>query len=135
MKSASVKAAHNGPLTANDITAQLLIEIPKRFPGRVWVYRNNRLEAKAVGRNGKTRHVSAGINGQGDLSGILTVEHAGRKFGVRIEIEVKATYAKGKDRMSPSQLSMRSTVQGLGGLYLLAEDVDGCLAELERACG
>lgn len=118
------------PPTANQITAALLIEIPKRFPGRIWVYRNNRLEADAIGKGGRTRHVSAGINGQGDLSGVVTVEHAGRKFGLRLEVEIKA----GRDRMSPVQMAFQSMILGMGSVYILARDVDECLLELAGIC-
>lgn len=114
-------------MTANQITAALLIEIPARFPGRVWVYRNNRIEAKATGRGGRVRHVSAGINGQGDLSGIVSVGEPGQRKGLRLEIEVKA----GKDRMSPSQMAFSNLVTTMGGAYLVARDVDACLGELE----
>lgn len=112
------------PATANQITADLLIEIPKRFPDvRIW--RNNRIEAMAVGRGGKKRKVSAGIDGQGDLSGIVG------PGGRRIEIEVKA----GKDRMRPSQNSFAAMITGAGGIYIVAKDVAECLAEMEAKCG
>lgn len=108
------------PITANQITAALLVEIPKRFP-KVRVWRSNRIDAMAVGRGGQLRRVSAGIDGQGDLSGI-----AGPS-GRRVEIEVKA----GKDRMRPSQISFKAMIVGAGGIYVVARDVKECLRELE----
>ena len=107
------------PMTANQITAALLVEIPKMFP-QVRVWRSNRIDAMAVGRGGQLRRVSAGIDGQGDLSGI-----AGPR-GVRVEVEVKA----GKDRMRPSQISFKAMIVGAGGIYVVAHDVEGCLKEL-----
>lgn len=54
---------------ANEITAALLIRIPEDFPQlRVW--RNNRIKAMVIGRGGRMRMVNAGVNGQGDISGI-----------------------------------------------------------------
>lgn len=115
-------------MTANQITADLLIEIPKRFDATVW--RNNRIDAMAVGRGGKTRRVSAGINGQGDITGIATINvvtpgGAALPAGLRVEIEVKA----GKDRMRPSQMAFGFMVTSRGGMYIVAHDVDGALQE------
>ena len=107
------------PPTANQITAALLVEIPKRFP-QVRVWRSNRIDAMAVGRGGALRRVSAGIDGQGDLSGI-----AGPS-GRRVEIEVKA----GRDKMRPSQHSFKAMIVGAGGIYVVARDVEGGLKEL-----
>ena len=59
-------------VSANKLTADLLIEIPKTYP-QVRIWRSNRLNAMAVGRGGKLRRVSAGVDGQGDISGIATV--------------------------------------------------------------
>ena len=110
-------------MTANQITAALLVEIPKRFP-HMTVWRNNRIEAMVVGRSGKKRKVSAGIDGQADLSGIVG------PLGRRVEIEVKAKYTKGKDRMRPSQVAFRAMIESLGGIYVLAEEVERCLSDL-----
>lgn len=107
------------PMTANQITAALLIEIPKRL-SNVCVWRNNRIDAMAVGRNGVQRRVSAGIDGQGDISGIAGTS------GRRVELEVKA----GKDRMRPSQLSFRAMIERHGGVYIVAHDVEQCIRDL-----
>lgn len=108
-------------MSANEITAQLLIRIPEQFPGvRVW--RNNRVKAMAKGRGGTMRMVSAGVDGQGDISGI-----AG-PHGRRVEIEVKA----GKDQLSLVQIHFGHMIRKLGGIYLVARQVDETLAELEK---
>ena len=107
-------------MTANEITATLLIEIPKRWP-HVHVRRNNRLEATAIGKGGRKRHISAGIDGQGDIMGIIGPR------GRHLEIEVKA----GRDRIRVSQHAYRAMCESLGALYVVAHDVDGCLAELD----
>lgn len=104
---------------ANKLTAELLIEIPKQVLNiRIW--RNNRVDATLPGRNGILRRVQAGINGQGDISGI-----AG-PTGVRVEIEVKA----GKDRMSDIQKAFAEMILSHGGIYIVARSVEGCIAEL-----
>ncbi len=106
---------------ANDITARLLIEIPKRFPGaRVW--RNNRVDAMVPGRGGKLRRVMAGIDGQADITGILPPN------GVRCEIEVKAE----KDRQSVKQKAFEVMITQTGGIYLIARSVEQCLDDLGR---
>lgn len=107
-------------ITANDLTAQLLIEIPKRFP-HIRVWRSNRIDAMAVGKNGKLRRVQAGIDGQGDITGIIG------KSGRRLEIEVKA----GRDRMRDTQHAFQAMIVKASGVYILARDVERCLADLE----
>lgn len=111
-------------MTANKMTALLEDLLPKKFP--IWVWRNNRLNAPVIGRGGKIRRVNAGIDGQGDITGILTVEHAGRFFGVRIEIEVKA----GTDRQSAKQKSFEHRLKKMGGCYIIARSVEQCIADV-----
>ncbi len=113
--------------TANQITAELLIEIPKRFSNiRVW--RNNRVEAMVTGRGGRLRRVSAGIDGQGDVTGIIRVEYGGRLFGVRYEGEIKTA----NDRQRLSQKSFQLMLENCGGLYSLVTDVDQGLKDIEE---
>lgn len=104
------------PPTANEITTELLLRASQELPD-VWLWRNNRFVGEAVGAGGKTRYVSAGINGQGDLSGILAP--AGR----RIEIEIKAEYGRGRDTQSMVQQAFQKRVKSMGGVYLLAERI------------
>ncbi len=106
--------------TANSMTATLLIEIPKRFKNiRVW--RNNRVDAIVPGRGGRMRRVSAGIDGQFDVCGIIG------PMGRMLQIEVKA----GRDRMRDSQTAFLVMAEGLGAACLICRDVDVCLSELE----
>ncbi len=111
---------------ANDITAQLLIEIPKRFPGaRVW--RNNRVDVMVPGRGGKPRRVQAGIDGQADITGIFPRYHRG-VTGLRCEIEVKA----GRDKQSPEQFAFQRMITEAGGIYIVARSIEQCLDDLGR---
>lgn len=71
------------------------------------------------------RRVSAGIDGQADISGIVGPS------GKRLEIEVKA----GKDRMRPTQNAFRHMMATHGGIYIIAHNVDDCLRDLEAVCG
>ena len=107
-----------GP-SANEITAQILLGVSKRFNGQIILWRNNRIDAMAVGRGGRLRKVSAGINGQGDMTGILP-------DGRRVEIEVKA----GKDRQSPEQESFGKMIASHRGVYLVTRDAEECLYNL-----
>jgi hypothetical protein len=108
--------------SANPLTAALLIEIPKRFPEtRVW--RNNRIDVMATGRGGNMRRVQAGIDGQGDLSGIIG------PTGTRLEIEVKA----GNDRQSDKQRAFQAMIERAGGVYLIARDLEQCIRDLAWA--
>lgn len=104
------------PPTANEITAELLLRVAREVP-YVWLYRNNRVNAKAIGKGGRLRHVSAGIDGQGDLSGLIA------PTGRRLEVEVKAEYSKGRDRQSPVQEAFQNRIESMGGVYLLVERI------------
>lgn len=107
---------------ANEITANLLIKIPERFPNiRVW--RNNRVKAMAVGRGGKMRMISAGIDGQGDVSGLVG------PTGRRLEVEVKA----GDDKLNEDQIKFRKMILALGGIYVEARSAEGGLQLLEES--
>ena len=123
-------------MTANQITADLLLAIPKRFGDRIWLYRNNRLVADAIGKGGKTRKVSAGIDGQADLSGTLSVEMRTRSgepriVCIRCEVEVKADCANGRrDELSVKQHAFRAKILKAGGVYITVRDVETGLAEL-----
>lgn len=137
-----VRTMVSKPPTANEITAELLLKVPREIP-RVWIYRNNRIDADVPMGGGRKRHVSAGINGQGDLSGVIGPhpdcicwEHPpvyGITFmcpapthlrGVRIEGEVKAKYAKGKDVQSPVQQAFQAKIESMGATYRLIDNVD-----------
>jgi VRR-NUC domain. len=106
---------------ANKITKELLDEIPKQFP-HIRVWRSNRVKAMAVGRGGKPRMIDAGIDGQGDISGIIA------PTGKRLEIEVKA----GDDRLSEDQEKFRDMIRYHGGVYIEARDVERTLDQLAR---
>lgn len=111
---------------ANNLTAELLIEIPKRVHGvRIW--RNNRVSAMALGKNGKMRKVDAGINGQADISGIASIPFTAKdSFGLRLEIEVKV----GRDRQSDAQINFQEMILKHGGIYLIARDLEVTISHL-----
>lgn len=104
-------------MTSNEITALLLTEIPRRFP-QVRLWRVN--VAGAITPTG--RLIRSGPKGLADISGIVGPS------GRRIEIEIKA----GKDRLSAEQLSFAQMVSRLGGIHLVARDVDSTIADLAR---
>ena len=106
-------------ITANALTGLLLVEIPKRFPNiRVW--RNNRVDAMAIGKGGKPRRIQAGIDGQADICGIIGPS------GRMLQIEVKA----GKDQVSETQYSFWEMISNHGGVYLVCRDPEATLNEI-----
>jgi hypothetical protein len=111
-------------VTANEITKDLLLALPKRFP-LSWHWRSNRIDANAVGRGGRTRRVQAGINGQADITGVMGVRYLGKLFGVRTELEIKTT-----DRQSAIQKAFQIALERVGGIYVLTHGVDECLNKL-----
>lgn len=114
-------------MTANEITAKLLIEIPRAFEGaRVW--RSNRVSAMAIGKGGRLRKVSAGVDGQGDLTGIFPVLRNGVWYGLSLNLEIKA----GKDRMRESQKNFQAMILGSYGIYITAHSVEQCMEDLRK---
>lgn len=96
-------------MTANEITANLLIQIPERFKARVW--RRNVGGAKLAGR-----YVKFSEPGESDIQGIIAP-------GLFLAIEVKA----GKDRVSPAQESFLAMIDRHGGIAIIAHDVENTL--------
>ncbi len=101
------------------LTSDLLIEIPKRFPGcRVW--RAN----VAAARTANGGFMRAGVPGQADISGISSA-------GKRIEIEIKI----GADRMSVKQLNWRRMILEAGGVHVVAGEFEPALNDLRWQLG
>ncbi len=105
-------------MTSGQITSRLLLELPKRFPCRAW--RQN--TGAAVGASG--RMIRFGVRGQADITGIIDVSGC----GVRLEIEVKA----GRDQPSEQQVNFGAMIERMGGIYVLARDVEGALDAIEQ---
>ncbi len=120
-------------LSANQITAELLLRIQKEFGEDQWVWRNNRITAKAIGRGGATRHVSAGIDGQGDITGmaavdVMTMKGIRKRVSIRMEIEVKSH----NDRIRPTQEAFAARCSRMGAFYLVVSDVDRGIRDIRE---
>lgn len=139
---------------ANDITARLLIDIPKRFPGaRVWrqntgggIGMSTVKQAVALLQCNRisdaitlllSRPIKWGIKGCGDITGIfqvarwVVIERGTRLNGVsglRLEIEVKAD----KDQQSDEQKAFGVMIANNGGIHIVARSVEQCLEDLGR---
>ena len=127
------------PSSANDLTAILLVEIPKAVPGsRVWrmsvggAYPIESIQpVKAALASGdakaalemlnRTRPRMFGAVGLPDIDGILP---DGRRLGVEVKW--------GKDRQSDEQKVCQTVYDARGGVYIVARDVDTTIAELKR---
>ena len=131
-------AAAGKAVSANEITARLLIEIPKQFRDSV-CWRNNTgagvgwsivKQAVRLLRKGNIeaairlllRPMSWGLIGSSDI--IMVAGPNGRFVG----IEVKDPETG--DKQSPEQQAFEIRIIALGGVYLVAEDVQATLAEL-----
>lgn len=129
------------PPTANEITDEMIRRISQELP-RIWIYRSNRLNAPAIGRGGKKIRLSAGIDGQGDLTAVIgrhpdcecesrppvtgeifTCPAPYHLRGQRYDLEVKADYTSGRDRQSPIQEAFEIKLKFHGGEYLLVERI------------
>lgn len=121
---------------SGDMTARLLDEIPKRFPGiRCWRQNTGKgvgwsVVKAAVGmilagqiRKGVamlSRPIMFGIVGQGDIGGQVA------PHGRALNIEIKA----GRDKQSDDQKGFQYMCCQLGSIYLVCRDVDVTLDEL-----
>lgn len=118
-------------MAANEITQYLLLFLAREFPG-LDVWRNNRVDAMAIGAGGKMRKVQAGIDGQADLTGAY--EPAG---GRRIELEIKGP----KDQQRQTQKDFEFRMKRNGSLYMICnirkketvEEIRGRLAGLKNS--
>lgn len=124
-------------LTAAEMIAQLLIQIPQRYPElRVWrrnvgkgIGFDSVRQASALIRHGEVekglallqRPVTFGMAGEPDIEGILG---DGRWLG----IEVKAA----GDTMREAQYNFAAMIRGRGGVCLVARGVEETLMDLEK---
>jgi hypothetical protein len=142
-----VSANAGGP-SANEITARLLIEIPKRYDCLCW--RNNTGSGigwssvkKAIGILKRAtantwrdaiaealkclrRPIDFGLVGSADILFVMGKPH--HLFG---GIEVKNPETD--DEQSPGQMAWELRIIALGGFYVIAESVEQGLADLEKA--
>lgn len=113
------------PPTANQITAELLIRLPRELPN-VWAWRNNTGAVKI-----DKRFIRFGLPGAPD---VLLVGPGGRLLGLEI---------KGPgDKQSIAQESWCARLRAAGGVYILVDkigwdsdrkpDVSRVIAELRR---
>lgn len=118
-------------MTANEITAALLIEIPKKYIGtRLWRQNTGsglglstiKLAVEALRRKAiaeaiqilSRRPISYGIEGGGDLCGLIP------PHGRILQIEVKAE----GDRQSDKQKAFQAMIERAGGAYIVARSVE-----------
>lgn len=104
-------------MTANFLTQEFLLLASREWPDAM-LWRNNRIKAKALGRDGHLRMIEAGIDGQADITGCIPVAVNGRKIGVRVEIEIKA----GRDKQRDTQVTFEHAIKRAGGIYLIVHD-------------
>lgn len=103
--------------TANSITHDLLLEIPRRFPARCW--RQNTGAAK----DKRGQVIRFGRPGISDILGVVTV----RGVGAMLAVEVKA----GRDTLTPAQESFGRMVAKHGGVWVVARSVRQALVDIE----
>lgn len=131
------------PSSANDLTAMLLVEIPKAVPGaRAWrmsvggaypiqsvaplvsaVNRGDLKAARDICTRMHPRHFGA-PNGSPDIDGILP---DGRRLGVEVKW--------GKDKQSDEQKVCQTIYDARGAIYIVARDMDQAIEELKRRAG
>jgi hypothetical protein len=125
---------------AGDLTNRIMIAVQREFPcARVWrcsvggAYPPPAIRA-AIGLLNRGDAAGAlqalvrarllmygGISGLPDIDGIF---HG----GIRLGIEVKV----GRDKQSEDQKTCQRIYDAAGAIYIVARDVEGCLAELRN---
>jgi hypothetical protein len=131
-------------MTANDLTKQILLALPKQFPCRVWrrnvgggypvtviahirslLQSSNLKEALAL--LGRTRVVHYGLPGESDIDGVIRING----YGVRLAIEVKVA----RDKLRGDQWSYGRMIETFGGIFLVARSVEEAVEGLRAAVG
>ncbi len=127
--------------SANKITADLLLAIPRRFEGaRVWrrnvgvgvgmdtvkraISLMQTMNFTAAATLLRSRPITFGIPGEPDIDGIIPING----YGVRLGIEVKTS----KDRLSEAQINFGEMLTRAGGIHIVARSVEDCLDVLEQ---
>lgn len=86
------------------------------------------LERASVGGRGRLRF---GVQGQGDLTGSLTIEgHNGQPLGLRLELEVKAGDWRPRKTPTKTELAQearRAKAEEMGWIYGRVQSVDEAL--------
>jgi len=127
--------------TANNLTAQFLIEIPQVFAGaRVW--RRNvgrgigwdtvqavvRLIAAGQVKTAiellQRRPVAFGVAGEPDIEGIIPL--GDRRLGVWLGVEIKF----GVDKVRESQQNFRAMILAAGGIHVIARSLEQGMADI-----
>lgn len=125
------------PPTANQITADLLLKIARRFPDSM-AWRNNTGRGigwsqikSAIGclhrRDTEgalkflVRPMSFGLVGSADL--LVVLSRNGRLVGIEVKAE--------GDAQRIEQIAWQRRLEALGGGYIIASEVDATLAELD----
>ena len=140
-------------LSANALTAMLLAEIPKRFPGsRCWRSNVGAALPLAAVRTAishlrteqiqkaidvlSSRPVHFGVKGQADISGIILSSRESPPFagmacvrpaGIRLEVEIKC----GADKMREEQEAFRAMILRAGGIHVIARDLEQAIKDIE----
>ena len=129
-------------LTTNQLTNQLLTELPRQFPDIVlWRQNTGRglglslvksaIQALLKGdhmtalRILRTRPIAFGVPGAADLNGFLAPH--GRS--VQIEVKNEAT----KDEISEQQIRFREMCLRMGAVHIEAHTLEQCAEELRLA--
>lgn len=127
------------PRNANDLTARLLVELPKQIKGlKCWrqsvggaypiqsiaplksaIARGDMAAAKEICSRIRPLHFGP-PNGSADIGGLMP-------DGTALGVEVKY----GRDRQSPEQIICQSVFDKVGAVYVIARDVDEAVAEVK----
>ena len=133
---------------ANDLTAQFLIEAPKRIPGlRLWRQNTGRGVGSGIVKAAirllergqikpainilRTRPINFGVVGGGDMSGVYPSRPCDHPqavtIGIRVEVEVKV----GNDKQSPEQIAFQSMCIETGAVYVVIHELEQGIADLK----
>ncbi len=127
------------PLNANQITAQLLLDIPKRWPD-VLAWRNN----TGAGVGWSIVKAAIRLLKKGNIAGAIALLNRPMKWGLVgssdiiavlgpsgrfLGIEVKDPETD--DEQTPIQKAFELRCLHLGAGYIIAEDVNSTLAEID----
>lgn len=103
------------------VVAEVLLALGTRPDCRVWRHNTGKLEDRTG------RWVSFGLEGSGDVQGVLSIKVGRVVIGVSLWVECKSATGRLRER----QRNFRRMIESLGGIYIVARSGNDAVSGVE----